>query len=388
MTSAQSELERLLAESVPAAKMRAASAFDEIAAGSPVIIFGAGGLGRRTAEGLARLGRPAIGFADNNPARAGGTFCGLPVMATRDAIDRFGSDAVFVVAVWRSPATENMSERIETLRALGAKRVTSFAALGWKYPEQFLPYYSIDLPHRVLEHKEDIFRAFELLSDEPSRQEYVAHVRLRLHLDFAGLRPPANEPEYFAPDLFSLSNDERFVDCGAFDGDTVRSFLSLIPNFTGRVHAFEPDAASFGRLESWRDAQTADLRSRIAVTRAGVGAERARVAFSDDGSTGSAVGKGAVEIDIVPLDEVVLASRPTLVKVDTEGYEPEVLQGARELIETQGPTLALCVYHRQDHPWRIPLMVHAIRSDYRYTLRNYCCDGWDLVLYAVPEHRR
>lgn len=387
-TDARAELEALLSETVPAARARAASAFDDIAGDAPIVLFGAGGLGKRTAAALTALGRAPVAFADNDPARAGSSLDGLPVLLTQDAIARYGESAVFVVAVWRSPATERMSDRIDRLRALGAKRVTSFATLGWKYPEKFLPYYAIDLPHQVLEARDDVMRAFELLADEPSRREYVAHMRLRLHLDFAGLGDVAPETEYFAPDVFRLRDDERFVDCGAFDGDTVRSFLGVLPGFAGRVAAFEPDATSFARLTSWRDQLPAEVRDRIELTHAGVGARRERVAFNDGGGTGSSVGTGAGQIDVVPLDEAVLAMRPTLVKVDTEGYEPEVLLGARTLITAQAPTLALCVYHRQDHPWRIPRMVASMHAGYRYTLRSYCLDGWDLVLYAVPEDRR
>src|SRR5688572_8470127 len=153
--SPREELERLLSESVSAAKARAASAFDAIAGDRPIVLFGAGGLGKKIARGLAKVGRPAIAFADNNPARAGEKLEGIPIHSTADAIARFGKDAVFVVSVWRAPASERMSERIERLEAAGAKHVTSFATLGWKHPETFLPYYAIDLPHQVIEAKDD-----------------------------------------------------------------------------------------------------------------------------------------------------------------------------------------------------------------------------------------
>ncbi len=395
-TDAARELDELLSEPVATAKARAATIFDEIARGTetPIVLFGAGGLGKRIAEALVRIGRPAIAFADNNTSRAGTTHAGLPIFKTEDAIAKWGKSAVFVVAVWRSPATERMSDRERQLRDLGAECVTSFATLGWKHPKEILPYYALDLPHQVLEAKAEVLRAFELLADEPSRVEYVAHVRWRLHLDFAGLCEPRREPEYFAPDLFTLADDERFVDCGAYDGDTVRSFLSLLPRFRGQVSAFEPDRGSFTRLEAWRSSLPEELRGRIKLTRAGVGRARSKVTFGDGGDTGSAIGSGGAasvgpiteaEIDIVPLDEEVLEMRPTLVKVDTEGYEPEVLAGAKELITKVGPKLALCVYHRQDHPWSIPLTVQELRDDYRFTLRSYCLDAWDLVLYCVPK---
>ncbi|MDB4945561.1 MAG: methyltransferase FkbM family [Labilithrix sp.] len=395
---ARAELEALLSETVPDARARAAAAFDVVAGSpdAPIVLFGAGGLGRRVADGLARAGRPAVAFADNDPARAGTTHAGLPVLATADAIARH-PDAVFVVAVWRSPASERMSDRIARLEQAGAKRVTSFVTLGWKYPEALLPYYSMDLPHRVLEARDDVLRAFDLLADEPSRREYVAHVRLRLHLDFAGLGTPATETEYFAPDVFRLAPDERFVDCGAYDGDTMRSFLSVVPGgaaFGGRAIAFEPDRTSFDRLATWRASLDEPLRERVEVVRAGVGAGRETLTFQDGGGTGSSFAGGAgsasaaVQIEIVPLDEAALPMRPTLLKVDVEGFEPDVLEGARQLVSTLAPTMALCVYHRQDHPWRIPLLVAAMHPGYRFTLRSYCLDGWDLVLYCVPESRR
>jgi FkbM family methyltransferase len=387
--NATRELERLLSESVPAARARAASAFDEIAGGAetPIVLFGAGGLGKRTAQGLARIGRPPIAFADNHPTHA--TLDGIPVLSVADAVARYGADAVFVVTVWRAPATERMSDRIDQLRSRGARRVTSFATLGWKHPETFLPYYAIDLPHRVLESRADVGRAFELLADDHSRDHFVAHLRLRLDLDFAGLLEPDREPEYFAPDVYRLSREERFVDCGAYDGDTLRSFLRQLPSFAGRIASFEPDPATFDRLAEWVDRQPSDLRARISIRRAGVGARRERMTFSVGGGTGSAIGSGGGEdIEVVALDEDVADLRPTLIKVDVEGHEPAVLEGARRLITTDPPVLALCVYHRQDHPWQIPLTVAGMHDGYRYTLRNYCVDGWDLTLYAVPEARR
>ena len=387
MNHAREELDRLLSEPVESARARGLSTFDELAGDAPIVIFGAGGLGRMTAAGLVAEGRPAVAFADNAPSLAGTRVAGIPVFSAADAVARYGRDGIFVVAVWRNPATELMSDRMERLRALGAKRVTSFATLFWKYPNRFLPYYSIDLPHRVLEAKDVVLRAFEMLADERSRQEYVAHLRLRLALDFGGLLPPVTMPEHFDQTIYRLSNEERFIDCGAFDGDTVRTFLNLVPDFTGCVRAYEPDRANFARLETWRRQLNPAVRDRIEAYCAGVGARRTKAVFNESGGTGSAIGTGTTEIDIVALDEEVADLRPTLIKADTEGYEPEVVAGSRGIISSLAPVLALCVYHRQDHPWRLPLMAAALHDGYRYFLRSYALDGWELVLYAVPAHR-
>jgi hypothetical protein len=121
-----------------------------------------------------------------------------------------------------------------------------------------------------------------------------------------------------------------------------------------------------------------------------VGAARGRAYFGDGAGTGSAVGgvgDSSKEIELTCLDEVLFSLSPTLIEIDIEGYEIEAIYGAREIISKKSPVLALCVYHRQDHLWRILLVVSAMNPTYRFILRSYCIDGWDLVLYAVPAAR-
>lgn len=381
--AARDELNRLLSEAPADAEKRAASAFDEVGSDRAIVLCGAGGLGKRIAGMLESIGRPAVAFVDNDPRRAGQSIGNTPIFSARDAIAKF-SEAVFVVTIWRSPASETMGDRIEAMRALGAKHVTSFATLSWKHPEVFLPYYAIERPGPILEKPEDVIAGFERLADDESRALYVDHVRFRLHLDFPGKK--GTELEYFAPEIVRLGPDTRFVDCGAFDGDTCRSFLAAVPDFAGRIHAFEPDRDSFARLAKWRDSLAPEIAERIDLTCAGVGARREKVSFAEGGGTGSSVGGAGPSVDIVPLDEAVADMNPTLIKVDVEGFEPEVIAGSRSIIQKTAPDLALCVYHRQDHPWSISKLVQDLRSDYRFRLRSYGKDGWDLCLYCTTSH--
>jgi hypothetical protein len=41
----------------------------------------------------------------------------------------------------------------------------------------------------------------------------------------------------------------------------------------------------------------------------------------------------------------------------------------------------------QDHLWKLPLAVDALVDDYRYELRRYERDNWEVVLYAIPAER-
>jgi hypothetical protein len=51
------------------------------------------------------------------------------------------------------------------------------------------------------------------------------------------------------------------------------------------------------------------------------------------------------------------------------------------------PVLSICVYHKQNDLWRIPLFIHTLVEDYCLFLRPRDGDGWDLVCYGVPANR-
>jgi len=54
--------------------------------------------------------------------------------------------------------------------------------------------------------------------------------------------------QYFPP--FSLGRNEVFVDCGAFDGDTIAQFRRATDDHFDQIIAFEPDPVNFAALKS------------------------------------------------------------------------------------------------------------------------------------------
>ena len=384
------ELDVLLDEDVAAARTRAASAFDAAAAPfeRSLVLFGAGNLGRKALRGLRKVGIEPLAFADNNASLWGGSVEGVPVLSLADAAERYAGRAAFVMTIWRGEGSDTMAERCRPLRALGCTHVVDFGALFWKYAELFLPHYSLDLPHHVLEAREDVRRAFALWQDDASRKEFVAQIRWRLHLDFDGLPRPVGHEIYFPDDLAQITDDEVFIDCGAFDGDTMATFLRRQGDRFRRYVALEADPGNFDRLQRNVSALPERIRQKIACQSLAVGARHERVRFAAMGTEASAVGFGDMEIDCAPLDEVVGQLEPTWLKMDIEGSELDALHGAREIIRRATPVLAVCVYHQQDHLWRIPLLMSELAANYRLYLRPHLLESWDLVCYAVPSSRR
>ena len=383
------EVARLLAEGVDGARRRERGAFAGLAGARAgrIVLFGAGGLGRRCLAGLRRHGIEPVAFADTNARLWNTTVDGLRVMRPSDAAAEYGASAAFVVTIWGARASDGTADRIAALRARGCETVVPFAPLFWSYPEGVLPHYTVDVPHKVIEQSADVLKAFDLWADPASQREYLAQLRWRLFFDVDGLGTPDVATIYFPPDLLRVRDDEAFVDCGAFDGDTLRQFVQVSGGAFRRYTAFEPDPDNLARLRDSVAALPAPVRQRIDVVNAAVAAARGTVTFAAGGGPSSHVGGGDLEVDTVAIDEHFGADRVTFVKMDIEGAEPDALRGAAAHVGRDAPVLAVSCYHRQDHLWSIPLQIASMRDDYAFFLRPHDREAWDLVCYAIPRER-
>jgi FkbM family methyltransferase len=329
-----------------------------------------------------------IAFCDNNPDLWGQQVDGIPILSPEDAANRFGDTAAFVVTIWRAGGGHRLSHTREQLRRMHCSCIVTFAYLFWKYADIFLPYYCLDLPHKIIPEREDILAAFKLLADEESRQEYIAQMRFRLFLDFDSLPSPSSSVQYFPDHLFDLNSEEVFIDCGAFDGDTIRAFMKRMDSLFKRIHALEPDPLNFRQLEQFIAALPQHVQSRIILHRIAAAEYRGQIGFTVTGNASSAADATAMmKVDCAPLDQILPAEVPTYIKLDIEGAEMDALKGAAGLIRQHKPVLAVSVYHQQDHLWRIPLYLKTLFPGYQFFLRPHNEEAWDLICYAIPEER-
>jgi len=382
------EMDELLGESVPAALSRERSAFDlEVARfNRKVVLFGAGNLGRQALARLRADGQEPLAFADNRAPAGGTTIEGLHVLTPSEAARKYGDAATFVVTIWNDH--HRFAETRDQLTNLGCEHVVPACKLRWKYPETFLPFYAEDLPHKVHEQADRVRKLMDLWADDYSRCEYLAQVRWRLQGDLGGLAAPVADESYFVPELFALSPRESFVDCGAFDGMTIRSFLKQTGSSFHKITALEPDPHNYARLLDYVAGLTPAVRERVAVHQTAVAGHTGVVRFDPLGTLGSAMkADGAIEVPCAALDDLLRESKPTFIKMDIEGAEPAALESARAVIGRHQPILAICLYHLQDHLWNIPLLISELCPSYRLFIRPHEGDGWQLVCYAVPPQR-
>ena len=343
----------------------------------PLVLCGAGRLGRTTLRGLRAVGAEVLGFADNSPGMHGQQIDGCEVMSVDEAVRRHGREAVFVTTVYTARPLRDQ------LTAM-AVPVASARAVFFQHPAAFLPHAAVDWPESIATQAEDILEGLTVWADDASRTEYVAQVAWHT---LAAVHVPPWTPAaqtYFPDGLVRLSDREVFVDCGAFDGDTLREFIRRQGDRFERLVAFEADPSNFRALEESIASLPPGMRERVVARRVAVHSERGTLRFSSAAGAGSAVAdRGDIEVEAEPLDDLLSDVGPTFIKMDIEGAEPDAIRGARRTLRVAAPTLAICLYHAREHLWQLPKAITEANPGYRLSLRRHSDECWETVAYAM-----
>jgi FkbM family methyltransferase len=143
-------------------------------------------------------------------------------------------------------------------------------------------------------------------------------------------------------------------------GANVGSYTRLLAERFDAVHAFEPGPAS-GELH-----RCCDGNERVRIIDAAVGARAGELnlklyahhthasAFADDvlDTITRGASTGSMRVPVVASDELGYPLAPVdFVKIDTEGYECEVLQGARQTLELNMPALLVEIHADRNGVW-------------------------------------
>lgn len=353
---------------------------------SGVVVFGCGQLGQRVLSILTQNGIEPACLSDNNSNSWGSIVGSRPVLEPAEAVRRYGKSHTFVVAIWNPAVKSALASVTLQLLELGCRSVLSFVPYLRLFSHEALPYYLWSNTAEIWSALPEIEAALALFGDERSRTEFLGHLEFRLTADPRCLPPLEAGTQYFPPFLAANSSDV-FVDCGAYDGDSIRDFVAWSAGKFRKIIAFEPDPVC--RTMLLRQLQTICAMDRCQVRPEVVWSETGIIHFNATGQAAAAVSvnESGIALHAIALDDVKLEN-PTFLKFDIEGAETAALLGARQTITTWQPTIAVCVYHRPSDLWRIPLLLSDLCPNSELRLRSHRADGLDSVCYAVPSERK
>lgn len=231
--------------------------------------------------------------------------------------------------------------------------------------------------------KEKIIDVYDLFGENKSKNIYANFIKSMFELNFQNFIRSVDENQYFVRDIDLLKGYSRFIDCGAFNGDTALELYK----FQGKIEKialFEPDIRNFEMLRD--NIKNIKVAKEQILYPCGTWKESKMLKFISgiQGSSNiSDVGDSYVQC--VALDDVIPDFEPTFIKMDIEGSEYEALLGAEKLIKTYCPDLAISVYHKIDDIWRIPLLIKKFNSNYKFYLRAHGIYGMETILYCVCD---
>jgi FkbM family methyltransferase len=191
-----------------------------------------------------------------------------------------------------------------------------------------------------------------------------------------------------------LKKNSVVIDAGANLGIFSIWAARLAPE--GRVFAFEPvkdtlallkrNAGPYGNVVCV-GAGLGDKPKEAIILDRGVGASTSVMQdspFLQRSENSERDRDGRLEkVTIVTIDQFVAEnhiSRVDFIKIDTEGYEAKVLQGARKTIERYKPVIAMSAYHNPDDKRDLPRILKEIYPEYVCELHQECEE--DFICHA------
>lgn len=323
------------------------------------------------------------------------TFEGYPVYEAEEYIENCEEPISVVPGFWALKHTALMDNLCKSKKI---DRIYIFDGCGYLFCNHFIfpeskivlvdSYYEglikRDLCREYYQENYDMFlQTYEWLEDDKSKKTMEAYLKGHIELaEFPMLdvwQRTDVDDQYFAKGVIYLSEEEVFVDCGAYTGDTLESFLGRVNNYK-KYYALEPDVRRFSQLKSQINSD------KVLHFPVGAWDKKDRLYFSKDNECGeiNSDAKTGDHIDVEAIDHLIAKDdKVSFIKMDIEGAELSALYGAKETIQRDRPKLAICVYHKREDLITIPQFIKSIVPEYRLYLRVHFPYASELVLYGV-----
>ncbi|MEM3630909.1 MAG: FkbM family methyltransferase [Nitrososphaerota archaeon] len=151
-----------------------------------------------------------------------------------------------------------------------------------------------------------------------------------------------------------------------------------------KVYAFEPVPETYNILK--KNIKLNNLENLIIPINKGLGEkdENKIIYFNSSGDIGATLNfsklkylkekENKINVLVTTLDKFIKQNkipRVDFIKMDVEGYEENVLLGAKETIKKWKPILSFSAYHLPTDKERLPQIVKSIRPDYKIKLNKF-----------------
>jgi FkbM family methyltransferase len=220
---------------------------------------------------------------------------------------------------------------------------------------------------------------YNMLSDDISKTIFQSLIGFRYTHDLSFLKgfSESQDRQYFE-DFLQIRPGSTFVDVGCFDGYTTKEYARQYTDYE-KIIALEPDPSNYrvclSNLQGMRDVEVINMAAS---------SERQELFLTQNGSGSSINETGPIKISCDKLDNIV--KQPvSFIKIDTEGFELDVLKGSQNIIKSCTPTIAVAIYHKPQDFYEIPFYIYSLSQDYSIRVRHYTETIYETVMFFLPK---
>lgn len=235
---------------------------------------------------------------------------------------------------------------------------------------------------------------YEELNDRKSQEVFCNILNYKITHEMQLLKDIAdsNEMQYFDEELIHYSNEDVFLDCGGYIGDTILSYLEHNNQQYKKIICLEPDEDNYNIIK--KDILDVGICNLELYNVAAYNCQ-GQLSFDKIGSgSGKILGESEQEkaerivVKSNRIDNILGGEKVDFIKMDIEGAEYKALIGAVDTIINFKPTLMISVYHKQDDFVTLPLLIKSLNPNYKLYMRHYRKSSvQETVLYAIDKSR-
>lgn len=266
-------------------------------------IYGCGIAGKMVFHILQGIGVRVDGFCvDQGYWKPGMDCCGKPVASIED-IERKDQNGegltVFMAFETEKPRHFNGSERLKVIDM-------DFSSFGISAPK--MEESRIDRAY-VDTHADAFAKLYDMLGDGKSRQCLTAYLNQRISGKLEYLACLHDGNQYYDKGLVHLEHVACMVDCGAYDGDSFRSFCENYrqdagKGYSGMAFLLEPDRGNFKKLANAYLGQ-----EKVIPVNMGAWDKKDTLCFEENNTASSISASGGVSIEVDSIDHIAFQAR-------------------------------------------------------------------------------
>jgi FkbM family methyltransferase len=353
----------------------------------PLVIYGAGELGRMAKSYFDRLHIPVRYVVDRTPAphRKDPFWRGVDIVNPSDVSASDHKESLLAVCVVKA----QFSQLHQEVCSQGWADAVPFYDIAEAYRDRHPlgnGWMSGKLDSTDIENIESVLSGWHDDASRAHHLQFIAWRALREDwvFDDAGVN---TDDRFFIPEILSLlRNDEVFCDLGAHHAEVILRFLKVTSNNFSKVLAIEPDTENIARLHTTLGKLEPEILKKIRVLNSAVAAQAGIRNFFQGLDYASQLSDlGLHPMEVTTIDNLQLA--PTFLKLHLEGGELEALTGGLQVLKKYRPIIAATTYHNIQGLWELPKWLMEALSEYKFHIRLHGWCGTGAVVYGIPNER-